>query len=360
MNITLLRLEACLDRTWEALNTGHWKDVEMRHRYCYTICSVLKCIVLEMSCQDVEDRVKIDTTTKIIEQIDKGLLLGAPLDDIPHLLTKIASRVNEKIGSTGASKNPDIMQCDSTNIPKNLLPGLDWIRRYKSPSMETFYRDIFSKKVPAVLEGCLDHWRALTHWKDPKYLIKMAGTRTVPIEIGSKYTEEDWCQHLITLSDFIKSHVTKDNTKVGYLAQHQLFEQIPELKEDFSIPDYCSFSDNSEDILPDVNAWFGPRGTISPLHYDPKNNLLCQVFGCKRVILYHPNDTKNLYPYDTRLLCNTSQVDPTNPDYDNFPNFRNSQGTMCYLNEGEMLFIPPGWWHHVVSLTPCFSISFWW
>lgn len=39
---TLLRLESCLDRTWEELNTGHWKYVAIQQRYCFTICSVLK------------------------------------------------------------------------------------------------------------------------------------------------------------------------------------------------------------------------------------------------------------------------------------------------------------------------------
>lgn len=48
--------------------------------------------------------------------------------------------------------------------------------------------------------------------------------------------------------------------------------------EDFSTPEYCNFFDeNSSEEPPDINAWFGPGGTVSPLHTDPKNNLLCQV-----------------------------------------------------------------------------------
>jgi len=48
------------------------------------------------------------------------------------------------------------------------------------------------------------------------------------------------------------------------------------------VPEYCYFSDNEENDAEssevDINAWFGPANTVSPLHFDPKNNLLSQVY----------------------------------------------------------------------------------
>ena len=84
------------------------------------------------------------------------------------------------------------------------------------------------------------------------------------------------------------------------------------------------------------------------------------MFGYKRIILYSTDDNDNVYPYETRLLFNTSKVDPYNPDYKQYPYFKNAVGYMCYLKPGDMLYIPPKWWHHVVSLSPSFSVSFWW
>lgn len=175
----------------------------------------------------------------------------------------------------------------------------------------------------------------------------------------------------MTIKQFIEDYILgtegQSPNSIGYIAQHNIFDQIEELRKDFTIPDYCSmytgFYEDESDHQPevDINGWFGPGNTISPLHYDPKDNLLAQVFGSKYIRLYAADTPLDMiYPHESNLLHNTSQVDVENVDVLRFPKFAQVPYQESILNAGQMLFIPKRYWHYVRSLETSFSISFWW
>lgn len=43
-----------------------------------------------------------------------------------------------------------------------------------------------------------------------EYIQEVAGCRTVPVEVGSRYTDEEWSQRLMTVGDFISKHVVSE------------------------------------------------------------------------------------------------------------------------------------------------------
>lgn len=99
---------------------------------------------------------------------------------------------------------------------------------------------------------------------------------------------------------------------------------------------------------------------VTPLHHDPHYNLLAQVVGTKYVRLYHPRYTAKLRPYTTGLTQNSSQIDLDQQQHNLNPEFATLPFLDCVLQPGQMLFIPPGWWHYVKALSVSFSVSFWW
>ena len=499
-----------LDRTWEHLNTGYWKDVALVWRHVYSLASLMKTHSL----------FEMGMTREALKACDMGLLMGAPI--FGNVLGTVASRlshrisnsmekkkeksINDEIGS--AVKVSNNIVCGNYNIDgvgdppckRTKKPSMDLkrkrnemddlggereeckgietkmdpkfsIERVEAPSLVEFQERFLIPQKPVILTNCIEYWPALNggdgkhRWSVP-YLRGVVGARTVPVEIGDKYTSDTWTQTLMTVDEFVDKFIENDkktSVKVnnkkgtdtdemrdvtvttstslknhcegqdilhsskngvrevtsyddgctatkskGYLAQHQLFDQIPELKEDIYIPDYCYLSNSSssrsssiaknctktdggtstethtnnsgsnnvsyENIQTDfdikdedddtapvlMNAWFGPSGTVSPLHHDPHQNLLAQVMGSKYVRLYARNAPHMYAASVDSLMNNTSLVDLEAVDHEVFPRFCENGYLECVLREGEMLFIPYKWWHFVKSLSTSFSVSFWW
>jgi len=314
----------------------------------------------------------------VIRLCDLGIMLGGPvmggvLEDIAGELTEMVNSASSKKSCDGLehanndagdafpqkklklSPCPDISTL-ALKLPLPLLP----IPVISSPSLPTFLTQCKLPLTTTLLRDCMTDWPCMTgstRWSCER-LVSLAGPRTVPVELGSKYTDNSWTQQLLTVESFVAKYMMEKTSEVGYLAQHQLLEQVPALGRDIMTPDYCYTGE--EEGEPDINVWIGPGGTVSPAHTDKKHNLLCQVVGTKYVALFYPEEGDKLYPHPSPMLANTSMVDLDRPDIRKFPLLGRLQGYHTLLREGEMLYIPPLVWHYVRSLEQSFSVSFWW
>jgi hypothetical protein len=121
-----------------------------------------------------------------------------------------------------------------------------------------------------------------------------------------------------------------------------IFWHAAELRKDIAFPPLANGF--SKKLL---FMFFGCRNSRTPMHYDPDLAHLFHtvLYGRKRVVLFHNEQSKNLYrnPLTTR-----SYVDVDHPDFEKFPRLKQATGYEEILKPGETLFIPSGYWHYMV------------
>ena len=106
------------------------------------------------------------------------------------------------------------------------------------------------------------------------------------------------------------------------------------------------------------NMFFGGQGSETFLHYDiDMAHIFHTHFNGRKHVLLFDNKWKNrLYkiPYATYAL---EDYDISNPDFEKFPALEGIEGIECFLEHGDTLFMPTGWWHYMKYLDGSFSIS---
>lgn len=111
--------------------------------------------------------------------------------------------------------------------------------------------------------------------------------------------------------------------------------------------------------------WLGNR-TVTPTHFDSQQNIACVVCGTRRFTLFPPDQLPNLYvgPLDyapTGAAISLARLD--RPDDPRFPRLKLAlvAAQSAELNEGDAIYIPPLWWHHVESLEQLNAlVNYWW
>lgn len=111
--------------------------------------------------------------------------------------------------------------------------------------------------------------------------------------------------------------------------------------------------------------WMGNR-TVTPTHFDSQQNIACVVCGTRRFTLFPPEQLPNLYvgPLDfapTGAAISMARLD--RPDDPRYPRLKLALAAAqaADLDEGDAIYIPPLWWHHVESLEQLNAlVNYWW
>ncbi|KAI9194053.1 hypothetical protein LWI28_002753 [Acer negundo] len=326
--------EAACEMAWEQLHSGPWHSVLPVWRDAYS-----------MACIHVAKyHYRNGELGEALRVLDMGVIMGGSLlrKDLDSAIETVSAKAREaQNGGSGEVKRLVSQEFDKAEalrvLPVRSLSCKLVVKR-SALSLEGFLCDFMLSGSPVIITDCMGHWPARTRWNDIDYLKKVAGDRTVPVEFKCFAGGE-------------KLFMPRMEARAYHIFP------ITELRKDICTPDYC-FAGGGE--LRSLNAWFGPARTVTPLHHDPHHNILAQVVGKKYIRLYPASLSEELHPYTETMLCNSSQVDLDHIDETKFPNVPDLDFLDCILDEGEMLYIPPKWWHYVRSLSISFSVSFWW
>ncbi|TGZ84098.1 Clavaminate synthase-like protein [Ascodesmis nigricans] len=341
------------------LHAYPWTAVPYHWRCLYTDAAILHALSLIG---------EGDTLPEAIKHLDHAIIIaGAP---------RRLSLIHRLLSSLPSPPLPDSLSALTTWPPQPHKPGTpgEPTLRFPIPRLQLPPTSITPSHLtrPVILTNLLASWPALTNWSNPSYILRHthSGLRHVPIELGRAYTDAGWGQRILPLREFLELYILSSHSgrEIAYLAQHDLLLQLPELSEDIALPGFIT--DAGRPVA--VNVWFGPEGTVSPLHTDPRDNVFAQVVGRKYVRLYPPG--ADVLPRGVEAggvdMGNTSRVEVEAVDggeeLGEEERRRWAEGAgregwvEAVVEAGECLVIPKGWWHYVRSLETSWSVSFWW
>lgn len=235
------------------------------------------------------------------------------------------------------------------------------VDKIKTPDFSAFVQRYYSRHLPIILTGGVDHWPARQRWS-PQYFADRVGEVLVEVQQGresnplyERYSAnyraqmpmKDFVAQVLSVERSNNLYMTANNTGKNADGIAVLFDDLGDFAQGYTCPDQMK----SRSFL-----WFGPKGTFTPLHHDLTNNMLVQLYGRKKVTLFPALQVPYLYndhwvyseignPHDPAIRQRYPLLEHTTP-------------LEVILEPGDALFIPIGWWHCVDSLDISISISF--
>lgn len=240
---------------------------------------------------------------------------------------------------------------------------------YEDVIEDQFMSEIYPQRKPALLVG-LDIGPCVQKW-NINYLQEHLGEREVKIHVSTTprmdFVNKNFAYRSLPFHELIQriymptqSNYFFDEKELYYLRSlgdnprkevANVALQFPSLSEDLRLPNFFRpeqfFSSVFRISSPGLHLW---------THYDIMDNLLLQIQGRKRVVLFSPQDVPYMY-----LIGDKSRVvDIDNPDLEKYPEFTKATKYECTMNAGDVLFLPALWFHNVQALTPGIAVNVFW
>ena len=227
------------------------------------------------------------------------------------------------------------------------------ISRVKSISKEDFVRNYLKPQIPLIIEEFDDGWPAHSKW-NLDYMKEMAGDKIVPLYDDRPVHHDDGFNEPhaeMKMSEYINLLQTKP-TKFRIFLWNVL-KEVPALQNDFSFPDFGIRLLKKVPML-----FFGGENAHTFMHHDIDfaNIFHFHFAGEKLCILFSQSENKYLYRVPHSIITH-EEIDFSNPDYEKWPALKKANGYKTILKDGEVLFMPEGYWHYMKYLTPGFSMS---
>lgn len=221
-------------------------------------------------------------------------------------------------------------------------------------SKEEFEKKYLIPRKPVVIRGMAKNWPAYEKW-NLDYMKETVGEVEVPLYDSAKADPSapiNASAAKMKFSDYIDLIKTQPTDLRIFLFDP--IKHAPQLLQDYIFPK--DLMGGFLDKYP--NMFFGGKGSVTFLHFDID---MAHIFhshfgGRKHILLFEYKWKERLYqiPYAT---YSHEDYDISNPDFEKFPALKGVEGIECFLEHGDTLFMPTGWWHWMKYLDGSFSLS---
>jgi hypothetical protein len=249
----------------------------------------------------------------------------------------------------------------------------------------TFLRDIVKGKEPIIIINNkeLQHWKLyqtdllniskcenilLNYSKYQKGLSNSIFISNHEREkggmLGKKHSQTNLQLVSVSLKDFLNAAFNPEQY-ISWTGKISLWENIT--GSDFNLNNFKIYEKGIKDINEvEENIWepaitLSHPGIAEQIRYDTFHNIIIQVQGLKRFILFSPESELYMYPsihrsYKQSQVRFEKKDDDNNKD-GNFPKSYGLNAKVVDLQPGDILYIPPYWNYRQESTTLSLSLS---